>query len=250
MKQPTEKQPGNSSAPAAYYSATLDDFLAASPASILGSMTSLGQFALELEQRNAWEVQTTILQQSLAGLIGWIHLEFDVPRIGSRIDAVLALPQIIVPIEFKVGEGSHQRSHLNQAWDYGLDLKNFHKASHSAPIVPILVATESKETDIALTEPHPDGVHPPIRANPDSLRKILDLALSKYTEPAVDVDAWSRAPYQPTPTIIEAAQSLYSRHSVDAIARHDAGARNLRVTSARVEKLIEAAARERQKFII
>jgi hypothetical protein len=236
--------------PSAYYSAKVKEFLAASPASILGSMASHGQFSLELEQRNAWEVQTAVLQQSLAGLSGWIHLEFDVPRIGSRIDAVLVTPNVICPIEFKVGERIHQRSHLNQAWDYALDLKNFHKASHSAPIVPILVATESKETDDALTEPHPDGVHPPVRANPDSLRKILDLALSKYAQPAIEVDVWSSAPYQPTPTIIEAAQNLYSRHSVDAIARHDAGARNLSITSARVEELIDQAAREKQKLII
>ncbi len=225
-------------------------FLAASPTQVLGSMASQGQFALELEQRNAWETQITLLQQSLRGIKGRIHLEFDVPRIGSRIDAVLVTPSVIFPIEFKVGEGSHQRAHLNQAWDYGLDLKNFHKASHSAPIMPILVATESKETDDALTEPHSDGVHPPVRANADSLRKILELALRRYEQPTVDVAAWSGAPYQPTPTIIEAAQSLYSRHSVDAIARHDAGARNLSITSARVEQLIDQAAREKQKLII
>jgi Uncharacterized conserved protein (DUF2075) len=250
VKPPAQSTIPPRATPSAYYSAGVADFLAASPDSILGSMTSHGQFALEIEQRNAWEVQIKILQRSLAGLSGRIHLEFDVPRIGSRIDAVLVMPTVIFPIEFKVGEGSHQRSHLNQAWDYGLDLKNFHKASHAAPIVPILVATESKDTDDALPEPHPDGVHPPVRANPDSLRKIIDLARSKYAQPAVEVDAWSSSPYQPTPTIIEAAQSLYSRHSVDAIARHDAGARNLSITSARVEELIEQAARERQKLII
>jgi hypothetical protein len=32
---------------------------------------------------------------------------------------------------------------------------------------------------------------------------------------------------------------LYSQHSVEAIARHDAGARNLKLTSSRVEELIE-----------
>lgn len=236
--------------PSAYYSAEVKDFLAASPALILSSLTSHSQFAVELDQRNAWEAQTAVLKQSLVGLSGYIHLEFDVPRIGSRIDAVLVMPQVIFPIEFKVGERSLQRSHLNQAWDYGLDLKNFHQASHHAPIVPILVATESKESDDTLTEPHPDGVHPPARANPNSLRKILDLALRTYAQPSVDVDAWSSAPYQPTPTIIEAAQSLYSRHSVDAIARHDAGARNLSITSARVEQLIDEAAREKRKLII
>jgi len=228
----------------------VEEFLAASPAQILGSMASLGQFSLELEQRNAWEVQISVLQTSLAGLSGRIHLEFDVPRIGSRIDAVLVTPSVIFPIEFKVGEGSHQRSHLNQAWDYGLDLKNFHKASHTVPIVPVLVATEADESDHDLTPPHADGVHPPVRSNSASLRKIIDLALSKYREPIVDVDSWGRAPYQPTPTIIEAAQSLYSRHSVDAISRHDAGARNLSITSTRVEELIDEAAREKRKLII
>jgi hypothetical protein len=218
--------------------------------SILGSLTSHGQFALEIDQRNAWEGQIPVLQQSLADLTGWIHLEFDVPRIGSRIDAVLVTPQVIFPIEFKVGESSHQRAHLNQAWDYGLDLKNFHEASHRAPIVPILVATESTESDQALPEAHSDGVHPPIRANCRSLRRILDLALSRYGDAVVEPSTWSTAPYQPTPTIIEAAQSLYSRHSVDAIARHDAGARNLRVTSARVEQLIDEAARDKRKLII
>ena len=59
--------------------------------------------------------------------------------------------------------------------------------------------------------------------------------------PSLDGLAWGSAPYHPTPSIIEAAQTLYAQHSVDAIARHDAGARNLRVTSRRVEELVDAA---------
>ena len=250
MQQPPNTVNVERALPSAYYSANVTDFMAASPEEILGSMTSHSQFTLEIEQRNAWEVQILVLQKSVEGLSGRIHLEFDIPRIGSRIDAVLVTPSVIVPIEFKVGEGTYQRSHFNQAWDYGLDLKNFHKASHGAPIVPILVATASLEFDESLTEAHSDGVHPPVCANSGSLRKILDLILSKYTQTAVEVDAWHQAPYQPTPTIIEAAQSLYSRHSVESIARHDAGARNLSITSARVEELIDEAAREKRKLII
>jgi hypothetical protein len=248
--QPSKTVAEPDSTPSAYYSAEVGEFLTASPAQILGSMASRGQFSLELEQRNAWEIQISVLKASLVALSGRIHLEFDVPRIGSRIDAVLVTPSVIFPIEFKVGEGSYQRAHINQAWDYGLDLKNFHKASHAVPIVPVLVATEAFESENELTPPHADGVHPPVRTNPASLRKILDLALSEYRTPIVDIDSWERAPYQPTPTIIEAAQSLYSRHSVDAIARHDAGARNLSITSARVEQLIEEAARQKRKLII
>ncbi len=54
-------------------------------------------------------------------------------------------------------------------------------------------------------------------------------------------DVWSSAPYHPTPTIVEAARSLYAQHSVDAIARFDAGAKNLRVTSRRIEELADEA---------
>jgi hypothetical protein len=53
----------------------------------------------------------------------------------------------------------------------------------------------------------------------------------------------------PTPATIETAQWLYAQHSVDAIARHDAGARNLRVTSTRIEELVEQARSSGSKII-
>src|SRR4029453_15932839 len=43
---------------------------------------------------------------------------------------------------------------------------------------------------------------------------------------------------RPTPSIIEAARALYAQHSVENIARHDAGAENLRVTSEHLEELV------------
>ena len=234
----------------AYYSGSVKEFTSASVAEILGSMTSHGQFSLEIEQRNAWEAQAAVLQSSFADLSGRVLLEFDVPRIGSRIDAVLVTSSVIFVIEFKVGAEKHERAHLNQAWDYGLDLKNFHKASHAVPIVPILVATNANKCDKALTSPHADGVYPPICANPASLRKVILIALDEYPDQTIDIRSWETAPYQPTPTIIEAAQSLYSRHSVDAIARHDAGAKNLSITSTRIEQLISEAKERGQKAII
>jgi hypothetical protein len=58
------------------------------------------------------------------------------------------------------------------------------------------------------------------------------------------------ASYEPSPTIIEAARALYSRHSVEAISRSDAGARNLRVTSRSVEAVIDQARTAREKAIV
>ena len=74
VTQPSKTAAEPSSTPSAYYSAEVEEFLAASPAQILGSMASRGQFLLELEQRNAWEVQTSVLQASLVGLSGRVLL--------------------------------------------------------------------------------------------------------------------------------------------------------------------------------
>ena len=61
--------------------------------------------------------------------------------------------------------------------------------------------------------------------------------------------AWARAPYRPTPTIVEAARALYAQHSVEAIARFDAGTRNLRLTSNRIDEIVDATMLRRQKAI-
>ncbi|MHB1210619.1 MAG: DUF2075 domain-containing protein [Acidimicrobiales bacterium] len=234
----------------AYYSAPVDEFLTSSDDSVLGRMAANGQFALDIEQRNAWQQQFPVLRSSLAGLSGTLFLEFDVPRLGSRIDAVLVTGPAVFPIEFKVGERSFERAHYNQAWDYALDLKNFHKGSHEAPIFPVLLATEAAETDRVWDSPHEDGVYPPARTNPAGLRPLVDLALSQVSGLALDGDAWGRAEYHPTPTIIEAAQSLYSRHTVEAITRSDAGAKNLRVTSRRVEEIIDESRAAGRKAVV
>ena len=65
----------------------------------------------------------------------------------------------------------------------------------------------------------------------------------------MDADAWARASYHPTPTIIEAARALYAQHSVEAIARFDAGAQNLHVTSRRIEELVDEAQAKGRKRI-
>ncbi len=205
---------------------------------------------LEVAQRQAWEQEIEILGSVLTGLTGTLYLEFDVPRLGSRIDAVLISGPAIFPIEFKCGERQFRLADYNQAWDYALDLKNFHAASHDAPILPILVATEAETEDEEWQAAYPDGVRPPYRCGAAHLRGAFDQGLAKSRGSLIDGGAWGAAPYEPTPTIIEAARALYARHSVEAISRHDAGAKNLRVTSVGVEEIIERARVNREKSIV
>ncbi len=190
-----------------------------------------------------------MLKAALAGVPGHLFLEYVVPRLGSRIDAVVIAGPAVLVLEFKVGEREYRRADINQVWDYALDLKNFHQASHSAPIVPILVATDAPTADANLTKPFADGVYEPVRTNTDGLRRVIEQAARQLQGESIDAEAWGRAQYQPTPTIIQAAQALYSQHSVDAIARNDAGARNLARTSRSIEHLIDDARANGRKAI-
>ena len=70
-------------------------------------------------------------------------MEFNIPRMGRRIDVILVIGSMFA-LEFKVGETTYDRAAIEQVWDYALDLKNFHEASHNVAIAPILVATESQ----------------------------------------------------------------------------------------------------------
>jgi hypothetical protein len=237
-------------APNAYYAADVSTFIGTTSDAILGRITANSDFAIDSTQRDAWVMQIDVLKPALAGLEGSIFLEFSVPRIGSRIDAVLISGPAVFAIEFKVGETIFKRDALNQVWDYALDLKNFHRASHQASIVPILVATQAPSSDSVLSAPHSDNVHPPVRCNSEGLRGLIRAGLVRITGQSLDANTWGNSPYQPTPTIVEAARTLYAQHSVDAITRHDAGARNLKVTSQRIEELVDEARKKRRKIII
>ena len=88
----------------AYYSASVDRFLSSDDHQILGALVATHTHDLEVEQRQAWEEEIHILREILSGFVGTVLLEFDVPRLGSRIDAVLISGSAIFSIEFKCGE--------------------------------------------------------------------------------------------------------------------------------------------------
>ncbi len=234
----------------AYYGATVEEFLSEDPLSITGRLVRSHGHDLELDQQRAWDEEVRILRSALQDTEGTIFLEFDVPRLGSRIDAVLISGPAILPIEFKVGEAAYQKAHYNQVWDYALDLKNFHLGSHHAPIFPLLVATEASHSDDCWQDENSDQVRPPRRCTPAGIAAAVSQALAQARGLPLDAKQWGESAYHPTPTIIEAARSLYFRHSVEEIARHDAGATNLSVTSAAVEGIVESAQRQHGKAII
>ena len=233
----------------AWYGASIDDFLRTESDAIVGRLTLAGSHDLQQTQRDAWLQQVFILKDALAGLSGTILFEFTIPRLGRRIDTVLLIGTAVIVVEFKVGQRDFDRAAMEQVWDYALDLKNFHEASHTTSIVPILVATAASSCPATVFQPDHDQVYRPVCATPDKLRAIVGEVLRIIPGVVLDVPAWLQAPYRPTPTIVEAARALYAQHSVEAIARYDAGAYNLRVTSNRIEALVDEAKKLGQKKI-
>ena len=120
-----------------YYNDTIENFLSESESSVIGHIFNSAGIAPELTERYAWQKQITLLQAQLGSFTGKIFFEFSIPRMGKRVDVVLALGSVVIILEFKVGESQFRASAIDQVWDYALDLKNFHETSHDLPIVVV-----------------------------------------------------------------------------------------------------------------
>jgi hypothetical protein len=234
----------------AYYQATLESFLRADENQILGELIQAHRFDLTENQRDAWVTQIGVLKDQFAALDrGHVFFEFAIPRMGKRADAVLLIDGVVFVIEFKTGATTFDRSSIDQAHDYALDLKNFHRGSHDKMIVPILVSTGAPKQSVLQVEWAADGVAAPMRSSGLELSELVRAVLANNSRQRAPDNAWAASGYLPTPTIIEAAQALYQKHDVQEIARSDASAQNLNATTKCINKIVEDARREKTKAI-
>jgi len=236
------------------YGERFEDFVQRSAEAILGTLTQRAGGDLELTQNNAWQEQIRILQAlplpAPERASAKIYFEYTIPRLGRRVDVILLVGHVLFVVEFKAGESRFNVAALDQVWDYALDLKHFHDASHDICIAPVLVATQAAAQAIELQHTlHDDGLIRPIRASPADLPGVIAQTLTFLQSPAIDAAKWETGRYLPTPTIIEAARALYAGHSVESISRHGAGAHNLAITSKAVDRVIETARADGKKAI-
>lgn len=234
-----------------YYADTIKDFLSKSSEEIVGEIASNSRTGHILTELMAWEGQIKILKNTLAAQNGHLYFEFSIPRMGKRVDCLLIIDNLVFVIEFKVGEKQFQKSHIDQVWDYALDLKNFHKPSIDKVLVPILVATKAKESAFEIiTTSHNDNLLNPIKANDKSLKLIIDQTLNFFKgSDSINSTEYISGSYSPTPTIVEAAVSMYNNHNVDEITRSDADAKNLKVTTRYISQSIDYAKSNKKKVI-
>lgn len=129
----------------AYYCNSIPGFINDTAASIVGQLV-WHSFEINKDQSVAWENQIEELQKRLAGcgMEGDIIFEYDIVRLGKRIDVILLIRHMVFSLEFKNGKEIFTAQDAQQAEDYAIDIKNFHKESENLYVCPILIATKAQ----------------------------------------------------------------------------------------------------------
>ena len=236
------------------YKSDFKSFIEADPYSVLGRIHDAFHGQALTTTDEAWLEEIQLLRTVL---LPWkdeeaeIIFEYDIPRLGKRIDVVLLLREIIFCLEFKVGQKDALQSDVEQVMDYALDLKNFHRYSHDRIIVPILIPTKHTSSSSSFTPSvYNDSIFNPLITGACGLQKIIqEVLLHANANTPGTIQDWIISPYTPTPTIIEAARSLYENHSVEDITRHEADKVTTDATIAYILDVINRSKRQSEKSI-
>ena len=235
------------------YASSFNEFINAGENTILGELCDSYHGNMLTTTREAWLAEIAIMKQVLKALNndgGRIIFEYDIPRLGKRIDVVLLLQGIIFCLEFKVGESHILETDVDQVLDYALDLKNFHKFSQDKVIVPILIATKYQDTSTHIQmSVYDDKVVNPLITGKSGITNLLFKVLQEFPDETPVNDNWTISPYAPTPTIIEAARTLYESHSVENITRHEADKVSTDRTIASLLDIIQTSKQRKEKSI-
>ncbi len=234
----------------AYYCNSIPGFIKDNSSSIIGQLVK-HSFEINKEQSNAWENQVSELQTRLEAceMEGDIIFEYDIVRLGKRIDVILLIRHMVFSLEFKNGKNVFTAQDAQQAEDYALDIKNFHKESENLYVCPILIATDAK----------PYKKHQSLDCYPDKQvhlqRENIETVIPKISQivdlygddESIDFDKWFNSPYYPTPTIIAAAVEAYSSHNLSDIAQSEAGQTNIDNCEEKIFRLIDYARENKKK---
>ena len=240
--------------PRCLYENSIEAFINERDISIFGAVCDSYHGDVRTTQRDAWIDEIRIMQQTLSRFkdkSGRIIFEYDIPRLGKRIDVVLLYRGVVFCIEFKAKEEKDiHEVEIDQVLDYALDLKNFHKFSEDRVIAPVLVAPNHQEfTSVVQESVYDDKVINPLLTGEDNISKVIESVLDRFPEESPVDPNWIISPYAPTPTIIEAARSLYENHSVEDIKRHEADGADTDRTINCILSIIEKSKEKQRKSI-
>ncbi len=244
----------------AYYRAPLSKLVQDSVSSIVGELAvanAQARFPLTPEAIEAWKLQLLPLLEAARHLIStiadahrWeILLEYPIPRVGKRIDAVLIADNVVIVIETKTGAAP--TSAARQVDDYALNLACFHEASHGQTIVPLVVSDARVAHNSARTS-FDSLIRPCVFSSTTALGDTVALIHRQYLAqggPLIVAKEWDESRFRPVPPIVDAAVALYSDMDVFEIGHACAAREDLDQTTHALVETILATKAKRGKSI-
>ncbi len=246
----------------AYFHSSLEDFNKINDDEIVGILNIAGTaFASQwTTATTSWKSSIQILKKSFLELIeanssakNWhVLLEYEIPRLSSRIDAVIIAEDLIFVIEFKYDRKKYELADIRQVEDYANDLSDFHLESKNKIVIPILLAPLAKSILSQENLNLNTFIKPCLKTNVINFSKIIYRAFLVYhnnSADSIDPNKWEQSEYQPTPSIIQAAKLLFSGQSVETITTSGADQNDLDKTTDYLIDVINQARIENKKII-
>lgn len=246
----------------AYYHSTFEDFLEINTDEIIGKLNKAGtSFASQWTiTTTSWDSSIQILKKSCFELIGvdtkiknWhIFLEYEIPRLSSRIDAVIIAEDLIFVIEFKYERRKYDSADIRQVEDYANDLFDFHLESKDRIIIPVLLAPLAKSISKINNFTSDSFIKSCLKVNELNLSQNIYkayLEFHKNSNVFINPYKWGQSEYQPTPTIIQAAKALFAGQKVETITKSGADQNDLKRTTEYLIKVINQARIKNKKIV-
>jgi hypothetical protein len=159
-------------------------------------------------QIEAWKVEHRIVVDALRNCVNvdgqmiesWsVVFEYELPLEGGRRpDVIVMTGASITVLEFKSGVKLNQAD-VDQTIGYVRDLSDYHSGSHQFPCMGILVLSGASEKYAKIL----DGI--PVVGGP----AIHPYLMSSHREGKVDLQSWLDSPYEPLPSLVEAARRIF-----------------------------------------
>ena len=114
-----------SDSPRCLYDSDIRTFLNKEKETVLGILCERYHGDALTTTRDDWMKEIEVMQTTLlpwASTDGRIIFEYDIVRLGKRIDVVLLYKGIIFCLEFKVGESGIHEADVDQVLDYGMEM--------------------------------------------------------------------------------------------------------------------------------
>ena len=241
----------------AYYCNSIKDFIIDDSKAIIGELVNGANKDSHRDvppkQIDAWNNQIKELQSRLEEccMTGCIIFEYDIIRLGKRIDVILLIKHMVFSLEFKNGKTAFVVQDAQQAEDYAIDIKNFHKESADLYVCPILIATKApKYKKPQSIDCYPDKQVYLQRENIETFTpKILSIADKYGDDRKINFKNWFDSPYHPTPTIIAAAVEAYLSNDISQIAQSEAGQDNIDRCEQEIGRIVDYARNNHKKCV-